>query len=195
MDIDIDFANRTDALSLLKHIKASRKSDDGFVVHNTGVYFQDIPTDPITKMSSIDYKEAESRGYFKMDFLNVSLYKSIQSEEQLVELCNKEPIWELFEHKDIVEQLFHIGGHYDIVNKLKPKNVEQLAAILAIIRPGKKHLIDKSWDEIMKEVWIKNTDDGYSFKRAHSYSYAFAIIVQLNMLCDNLILGESNKLD
>lgn len=193
MDIDIDFANRTEALEVLKHIPASRKTNDELVPHNTGVYFHTIPVDPITKLSSIDYKEAELRGYFKMDFLNVSLYKEIHSEQQLIELCNKEPIWELFQYQEIVEQLFHIGSHYDIVNRLKPTNIEQLAAILAIIRPGKKHLIDKSWDEILKEVWVKNTsDEGYHFKRSHSYSYAMLIIVQLNLICENLILGQSD---
>ena len=49
------------------------------------------------------------------------------------------PMWELLEHKEVVEQLFHVHNHFDIVNILKPKSIEQLAAGLAIIRPAKRH--------------------------------------------------------
>ena len=34
-------------------------------------------------LSTIDYEKAEDRGYFKLDFLNVSLYKDIKDEEHL----------------------------------------------------------------------------------------------------------------
>lgn len=183
-DIDIDFGDRSRALSVLKHIKASRLSEKGLVPHNSGVYFHNIPHDSITNLASIDYKLAQERGYFKVDFLNVNLYKEITSEEQLERLANTEPMWELLEHQDIVDRLFHINGHFDIVSKLKPTSVEQLAAVLALIRPGKKHLIGKPWDTILKEVWVKNESDGYTFKRSHSFSYAMAIVVQLNLLCD-----------
>ena len=33
--------------------------------------------------------------------------------------------------------------------------------ILAMIRPGKRHLVGKSWEEIEKEVWIKGDNDTY----------------------------------
>ena len=42
--------------------------------HNTGVYFTDIPVHPFTNCANINYKEAEDRGYFKLDFLNVHLF-------------------------------------------------------------------------------------------------------------------------
>lgn len=195
MDVDIDFANRAEALAILKHIPASRKTETGFVAHNSGVYFQNIPCDSITNLASIDYKEADTRGYFKIDFLNLSLYKDINSEEHLIKLCNIEPMWELLEHKEIVENLFQISNHYELVSKLKPNSIEQLAAVIALIRPGKKHLINKSWDDIMKEVWTKdinNDDSGYVFKKAHSFSYAMAIVVQLNLLCELSALGQSD---
>ena len=40
-----------------------------FDKHNTGVYFQPIPSFPIEGYSTIDHKEAEEMGYFKVDFL------------------------------------------------------------------------------------------------------------------------------
>lgn len=136
-DVDIDFINRLDALDVLPHIKAVRKTSDGFVVHNTGIYFQNIPHNPLTKTATVDYKEAEQRGYFKMDFLNVSAYNGITSEQQLIELCNKEPDWELLQDLDVVGKLFHVSNHFDILQKLKPDSIEKLAAVLALIRPGK----------------------------------------------------------
>jgi DNA polymerase III alpha subunit len=183
-DIDLDFSNRLEALSVLKHVKASRKTNDDIVAHNTGIYFQSIPHNPITNLSSIDYKEADKRGYFKIDFLNVNIYNNILSEDHLNDLMNTEPVWELLEHKEFVDKLFHLNGYHELLKKLKPTSVEQLAAILAIIRPAKKYLIDESWDNILKEVWTKTSEeDGYAFKKAHSYSYAFAIIVQMNLIC------------
>lgn len=180
-DIDIDFPDRLNALTVLPHIKAVRKTDEGFIIHNSGIYFHNIPHNPVTKTATIDYKEAEDRGYFKMDFLNVGVYDKIKSEKQLKELCDKEPDWNLLQDLNVVGKLFQVSNHFDILQKLKPTSIEQLAAVLAVIRPGKKHLIDKPWDEILAEVWTK-TDDGYIFKRAHAYSYAMVIIVQLNLI-------------
>ena len=98
------------------------------------------------------------------------------------ELIDQEPDWSLLEHKEIVEQLFHIHNHFDIINKLKPKSVEELAAVLAIIRPAKRHLLNESWNNINENVWKKPTDDSYYFKKSHAVGYALAICVQLNVL-------------
>ena len=37
--------------------------------HNTGVYFTRCHSNPFTGLSSVDYKEAEDMGYFKIDIL------------------------------------------------------------------------------------------------------------------------------
>ena len=137
---------------------------------------------PITKNASLDYKKAEGRGYFKIDLLNVNVYKNIKSEKELVELMITEPDWEMLKNSTIVDQLFHLNGHYDIVSKLEPKNIEQLAAVLAIIRPAKRGLMYKNWVDILKEVWIKPTDGSYFFKKSHAVAYAHAIVVQMNLI-------------
>ena len=93
-DIDIDFADRTKALALLKHNPASINRDGNWVPHNTGVYVTDVPIDPFTGRASIDHKVAEDRGYMKLDFLNVSLYTQIKSEQHLQELIAQEPEWD-----------------------------------------------------------------------------------------------------
>ena len=183
-DIDIDTKNRDDILNLIKHIPASIKSNTETKKHNTGVYVTDVPINPFIDASNIDYKEAEDRGYFKLDILNVGVYENVKDERHLVELVTKEPDWSLLEHKEIVEQLFHIHNHFDIVNTLKPKSVEQLAAVLAVIRPAKRHLAKKNWNEINNDVWQKPTDGTYFFKKSHAVGYAMAIVLQLNLLSE-----------
>ena len=132
--------------------------------------------------STIDHKEAEELGYFKVDFLNNHVYEGIQDEAHLDKLLNKEPMWELFGHKEIVEQLFHIGNHYEIIKQHMPTSIEQLAMILAMIRPGKRHLVGNTWEIIEKDVWEKTED--YFFKRSHAIGYATLIAVQLNLIVE-----------
>jgi len=183
-DVDIDMANRDDFLKLVNVTPASIKKDGEFTKHNTGVYFQDIPMFPLEGFSSIDHKDAEEQGWFKLDVLNNSVYVDIENETHLNKLLETEPMWELFEHKEVVEQLFHINNHFEIVLQHKPQTVEQLAMILAMIRPGKRYLVGRSWEEIEADVWVK-TDD-YFFKKSHAIAYALTIIVQLNLLCEKI---------
>lgn len=183
-DIDIDFFDRSLMLDLIQHRVAMRKQKDQTVKHNTGVYFQEIPHDPFSNIATIDYESAEYRGYFKIDFLNVNIYEGVRDEEHLIDLLYKEPDWHLLEHQEIVDQLFHVNGHFNIVSKLKPQSIEQLAAVLAIIRPAKRYLIDKDWKTIDQEVWKIPDGDEYFFKRSHAIAYASAIVVQLNALCE-----------
>ena len=181
-DVDIDFFDRDGVLKLFKHTPASIIKDDKVEKHKTGVYFHAVPEHPITGHSSLDYKKAEDRGYFKIDCLNVSIYKDIKSEQELVELMIKEPDWEMLKDATIVDKLFHLNGHFNIVSKLEPKNIEQLAAVLAIIRPAKRNLMHKDWIDILKEVWVRPTDGSYFFKKSHAVAYAQAIVVQMNLM-------------
>ena len=185
-DIDIDFLNRTSVLDVIKHVPASL--EDG-KKHNTGVYCHEIPTNPLTGNASIDYKAADARGYFKIDFLNVSAYEGVRSEEHLKELLAAEPLWDLLEDPAVCDQLFHINGYHNLIAKLKPKSIEELSMFLALLRPGKKHLIPvcekEGFQGIQQEIWTK-TDDAYFFKKAHAVAYAHVIVVQLNLLCERV---------
>jgi len=185
-DVDIDMANRDDFLKLVNVIPASIEKDGKFSKHNTGVYFQNISKFPLEGYSTIDHKQAEQEGWFKVDFLNNHVYKDIIDEQHLDKLVNTEPMWDLFEHEEIVNQLFHIGNHFGIIKQHPPKSIDQLAMILAMIRPGKRHLVGKAWKDIESDVWVKPNDNSYFFKKSHSYGYALAIIVQLNLLVESL---------
>ena len=190
-DIDIDFLDRKRILDIIKHIPACL--EDG-KKHNTGVYCHAIPYNPISDTASIDYKSAELRGYFKIDFLNVNAYNGVKDESHLLQLLNTEPLWDLLYEKDVCDQLFHVNGYHTLLSELKPKSIEELAMVLAMIRPGKKHLIplcrEKGFQSIDDTIWTKS-GDAYSFKKAHSISYSAVIVVQLNLLCQRITCEHS----
>lgn len=189
-DIDIDIGERDRLLNLIKHTPAMINDRGKQRKHNTGVYFHEIPSNPITGLATVNYKDAEDQGFFKIDVLNVSLYKKIKSREQMDQLLAMEPVWELLEHKEVVSQLFHIHNYYDIVSRMKPKSIPQLAAVLGIIRPAKRHLANKPWDEVFKSVWERPVGDEYFFKKSHAHAYATVIALQLNMLATGFSLQD-----
>ncbi len=185
-DIDIDFIDRDSALDLFKHVKASRVDEGKLVKHNTGVYFHEVPVNAVEGLCAVPYDQAEDQGYFKVDFLNVGIYKGIRNEEHLVELMNKEPLWDLLLEDDFTANLFHVNGHGDILRQTKPKSIEELAAVLAMIRPAKRYLIGKDWNTVMAEVWTRPENADYFFKKSHATAYAVAIVVQMNLICEQI---------
>lgn len=190
-DIDIDFVDRDRALSVFAHTAASRVENNKLVKHNTGVYLHDVPVNARLNLCALPYDVAEEKGFFKIDFLNVGMYKGVRNEEHLIQLMNTEPLWELLEDDSFVNLLFHVNGHGGILRQMKPKTVEQLAAILAMIRPAKRYLLGESWSKILNEVWQKPENDEYYFKKSHATAYAMAVIVQMNLICEQISYGFS----
>ena len=185
-DIDIDFVDRDQALKLFKHIKASRVDNDQLIKHNTGVYLHEVPINAIEDLCAVPYEEAEERNYFKIDFLNVGIYKGVKDETHLIQLMETEPLWDLLLDDEFIQNLFHVNGHGSILRQSKPESIEHLAAVLAMIRPAKRYLIGKDWTTVMKEVWAKPEGDEYFFKKSHATAYAVAIVVQMNLICEQV---------
>jgi hypothetical protein len=185
-DIDIDFADREQVLNLLDVTPASILRDGKLNKHNTGVYATDIPVDPFSGLASLDYETAEDRGYMKLDFLNVHVYKNVSNEAELVDLM-REPDWAKLYDSSICAQLIHINNHYDTLLKMPEPvdSIPRLAMFLAVIRPAKRHLIGKTWKEIAKTVWDK-VDGEYAFKAAHAIAYSQLVVVNLNLLCEQV---------
>jgi hypothetical protein len=181
-DIDIDFGDRDKLLQLIKHTPAAMRNVNPNRKHATGVYVTDIPYDPINDMASIDYTEADKRGYFKLDLLNVHVYSQVRDEIHLIELMG-DPDWSCLKDKNFVEKLIHLNNQYYNLQKMPEPvdSIPRLAMFLAVIRPGKKHLIGQQWSEIAKTVWDKGTD-GYTFKKAHAIAYAQLVVVHMNLL-------------
>jgi hypothetical protein len=182
-DIDIDFGNREEAIRLLKVTPAGIIRDGKLVKHNTGVYPTNIPIDPFSGVASIDYKAAEDRGYAKLDFLNVSLYTQIKDEAHLDALMAQEPEWAQLYDPEFCAKLIHIGNHYDTLVKMPEAvtSIPRMAMLLAIIRPGKRHLIGQKWADVAKTIWDAN-EEGYVFKKAHAVAYSHLVCVHMNLL-------------
>lgn len=190
-DIDIDFIDREQALKLFKHTVASRDDNGRTVKHNTGVYLHEVPVDAVSGLCSVPYEQAEEQEFFKIDFLNVSIYKGVRDEDHLKQLMETEPLWDLLEQDDFNNLLFHVNGHGSILREMQPTSIEQLAAVLAMIRPAKRHLIGKDWSIVMSEVWTKPETNDYYFKKSHATAYAAAIVVQMNLICESISYGFS----
>jgi hypothetical protein len=182
-DIDIDFADREQVLTLIK-ATAARQTVDGQVRrHNSGVYVTDIPVDPINHCASIDYKEAEDRGYFKIDLLNMSVYQLITDTEHYEAMIAKEPPWErLWTDDDFARQIVHVGGSIHLLKTMRPNSIQRMAAFIAVIRPGKAHLQNQTWETVFETVWDGDGSKGFVFKKSHSISYAALVALHMNLV-------------
>ena len=190
LDVDLSENTRNDILNKLQHIPASKINNVGIFPHNVGVYFCNIPQDKITGLASIDYKRAEEDfGFFKIDLLHNTIYDKFSTRKGVEDSVNKEPDWNLLRNPLIVKQLPHINNYSELLLKLPlVSSVEELAMFIAIIRPGKKYLIDKvvenGWKSIEDKIWLKE-DNGFQFKKSHSIAYALSIVSCLNTLEEN----------
>lgn len=184
MDIDIDlrsdfklervFGNATPASTVEK---------DELKRHIVGAYFQSIPKDQITNLAAIPYEEAEELGYMKIDFLNLSLLSHFESKDEVLYFARKEPKWSRLKDQDFVEKLFHISKHYDMVSKVKPTSILELADILALIRPGKTILLDKYLKNkqlTRKELYTKRQVS--DLRKSHAIAYAVNIVINMNLI-------------
>lgn len=185
-DIDIDLKDREEILSELAHIPASIHRPDKLEKHKSGVYFQKTPVDMVSGQCSLDHKKADQLGYVKIDLLHNHVYQSVRDPDHLDRLVEKEPDWSLLEHKEVIEELFQLHNHAELVMKLKPRSLEELAATIAVIRPAKRYLTDASWDQIHQEIWEETSEDEYQFRKSHAFAYALVIVVQLNLLVEEL---------
>ena len=182
-DIDIDLANRDQVLALIPHIAARQVHDQKHRRHNSGVYVTPIPYDPVNDCAAIDYREAEERGYFKLDLLNMTVYQSIRDQEHYQELLDQPPPWHRLQEKEFVERIVHINNHYGLLQTMsEPVNsIPRMAMFLALIRPGKRYLVGKTWQDISGTIW-DSTDEGYSFKKSHAVSYAVLVGLHMNLI-------------
>lgn len=182
-DIDLDFADRTQILGLIQHIPARQLHQGQVRRHNSGVYVTDIPYDPVYQCAAIDYESAETRGYFKIDFLNMSVYQLIKSPEHYEQMLAATPPWQrLWQDLPWASQLVHVGNYTDLLKTMRPDSIPRMAAFISIIRPGKAHLQHQSWDQVFDTVWDGDASQGYTFKKAHALSYSMLVALHMNLL-------------
>lgn len=192
MDIDIDTPTSFDPNAVFgTAIRASQVNNEKITKHPAGVYFQTIPRDPVSSLSAIPYDKAEDYGFFKVDFLHLSLLDYFGNKKQLRALMNKEPDWSLLQDDNVIPVLFQLRNSADLLKFVKPQSVEELADCIALIRPAKIHLQDKyvlNKEQTRKELYQMPLPTG-CFKRAHAIAYAFNVVVQLHLIKNGIIDG------
>jgi len=178
-DIDLDFANREDLLKLVWHTPARQSNGRK---HNSGIYVTDIPRDPVADCAALDSETAEQRGYFKLDFLNMSVYQLVRDPAHYEAMLTATPPWErLWTDGAWASQLVHVGNYTDLLKTMRPDSIPRMAAFISIIRPGKAHLQTRSWNEVFASVWDGDDSQGYTFKKSHSISYAALVALHMNL--------------
>ena len=179
-DIDLDFANREDVLKLIQHTPARQSNGRK---HNSGIYVTDIPRDPVAGCAALDAETAEDRGYFKLDFLNMSVYQLVRDTTHYESMLATTPPWQrLWTDREWARQLVHVGNYTDLLVHMKPDSIPRMAAFISIIRPGKAHLQTRPWDQVFASVWDGDDSQGYTFKKAHAISYAALVALHMNLL-------------
>ena len=182
-DVDLDFADREQVLKLIQHTPARQLHQGTARKHNSGVYVSDIPQDPVLACAAIDYETAESRGYFKIDFLNMGVYSLIRDPAHYTELLAADPPWErLWSDSAWASQLVHVGNYTGLLHSMRPDSIQRLAAFISIIRPGKAHLQNKPWSQIFASVWDGDDSKGFTFKKSHAISYSVLVTLHMNLL-------------
>ncbi len=193
MDVDIDFKTTFDPLDHFPQaVNASRVENGKLLKHTVGAYLQTIPVDSVTGLAAIPYKQAEELGYFKIDFLHLSCVDSFSehlSKDELRQLCEIDPDWNLLLDQRVVEQLFQVHKHGKVLYRIKPQSVFELADCIAILRPAKRMLLEAyiaaSGPErkaMRTAIYCKPDTDLFYYKRSHATAYAMTIVIQLHLI-------------
>ncbi len=182
-DIDIDFADRNQILSLIQHVPARLLHQGQPRPHNSGVYVTEIPRDPVLGCAAIDHEIAAQRGYFKIDLLNMSVYQLIRDAEHYQAMLDADPPWSrLWQDPAWAQQIAHIGNYTELLDRMRPDSIVRMAAFISIIRPGKAHLQGCSWTEVFDTVWDGDSSRGFVFKKSHALSYSMLVALHMNLL-------------
>lgn len=185
-DIDLDFQTTFDPATIFPNItKASMVKGSDLVKHPCGVYFQTIPVDEVTGLAAIPYDVAPNYGFFKIDFLHLGVLNHVSSKSELRRMIATPPKWQLLWDKQQVPKLFQLHRNYELLNRLRPKSVMELADCIAIIRPTKKHLLDEYAKDkygTRPKLYRGHEDDKSSFKKSHAVAYALTIVIQLHLI-------------
>lgn len=186
MDIDLDFKPSFDPRTVFPQaVPASMVRDDDLAKHPCGHYFQDIAVDDVTGWAAIPYEEAEVMGFFKIDFLHLSTLDYFESKREIRALLKRSPDWSLLLDERHVSKLFQISKHHAIISQVPPQSIQELADIVALIRPNKRHLLNdykKNKTKIRPMLYRQGSDDKSSFKRSHALAYSMTIVLQLHLI-------------
>lgn len=177
-DVDIDVNKNVERSDYGKRVPIVNLDKQKMLPHPSGIVIDDIPIDPESGYVPFDYKSLEDVGVIKVDILNNHSYDIFESKAELLDYQNRldEVDWGWFEDKSFTEQLPHLKGNFHYIDHIRPKSVEELAALLALIRPGKMHLID-TYALTDAQLYKRPTNGKMYMKKSHAIAYAVMICV------------------
>lgn len=182
-DIDIDVKTDFDPIDYFPWTKASTVAVGELKPHPCGVHPQTIPIDPLTGLSAIPYELAEEYDYTKIDFLHLNLYNKFKDRNEMLRYLSLEPDWNYLLLPQFQIKLFQLARHGAVLNELKPKSIQEVSEVLALIRPGKSGLLQlyKKDKNLVREVLWEDNGSGYYFKKSHATCYAMVLVLQLHL--------------
>jgi len=182
-DIDIDVKSTTKKENYGIPASIYNEDQEKFLPHPSGIYLNKVPLDRMTGRCALRYDDSSCEEFLKVDLLNNSVYDGFKTKEEVIEAATNDVDWKLFQQESIVKNLPHIGKHFDIVEKLEPRSIEDLADILALIRPGKIDLLNEyqqDKEKTRRKLYKRPLNGGMYFKKSHAIAYAVSIIVALH---------------
>jgi hypothetical protein len=63
-------------------------------------------------------------------------------------------------------------------------SITRMAMFIALIRPGKRHLVGKPWREVNESIWDKTEDGSYAYKKSHGVAYGHLVALHMNILTE-----------
>lgn len=186
-DIDIDVAPKSCTDRSVYGVRAMvyNAEQEKILPHPSGVYLEEVPVDELTGLCAFDHKYGNEGGFIKADILSNSAYDKFNNKAEVMKMAGLEPDWNMLGDRRIVEKLPHIGSHYDELVEVNVRSIDDLADFLALIRPGKLHLVDaylENKKSIRPQLYKRPANGKPYFKKSHAYSYAMMIIALMNKM-------------
>lgn len=194
-DCDIDVKSSTKKEKYGRRASLYNKDKLKLMPHPSGYFIgsdeYEVAIDPDTGLTAIEAKEGEEIGYYKVDLLTNTVYDRFQNKQQILDIVENEENhkWHLLMNKDVVERLPHIHKHFTTVRQVAPTSIQELADVLALIRPGKSDLLEDylaDREKTRKRLYKRPLGGGMYFKKSHSIAYATAILVAMSDTTENL---------
>ena len=190
-DVDIDIKSGSDRGDWGVRCAIYNEDTERLQPHPSGIIIEDVPVDPVSGLSCLHYTECDLLGLYKVDLLTNNSYNIFKDQAELDEYREMEPDFSLLMIEAICTKLPHIGNHFDMVKELKPSSISELADVLALMRPGKMHLIEDYANPQKRSLVIGNlyraSTTGMYFKKSHAVGYALMIVTVMNKLKEMLI--------
>lgn len=188
-DVDIDVQSGIERTAYGTRAMVYNAEAGKVLPHPSGVYIQKVPVDHLTGNAAIDYKDGDALDLLKVDILTNTSYDIFKNKDDLLAALEEEPDWGLLRRRDIVSKLPHISTHYDLIQDIEPTSIIELADCLALIRPGKAHLVDeyRADREGVRRILYKRPRSGVYFKKSHAVSYAVMIAAILCRLQQQVV--------